>query len=69
LKNPTSGHVEVNLLGIDIHAIHSPWGQTIAINGSRSFRHESTFATKAPAELESKTIDEIVSQRIQNHIL
>src|SRR3979490_223854 len=31
LKNPTSGRVEVNLLGIDIHAIHSPWGQTIAI--------------------------------------
>src|SRR5882672_1322788 len=31
LKNPTSGHVEVNLMGIDIHAIHSPWGQTIAI--------------------------------------
>src|SRR5713101_6402480 len=31
LKNSTSGHIEVNLLGIDIHAIHSPWGQTIAI--------------------------------------
>jgi hypothetical protein len=31
LKSPTSGYVEVNLLGIDIHAIHSPWGQTIAI--------------------------------------
>src|SRR5258708_16707094 len=30
LKNSTSGHIEVNLLGIDIHAIHSPWGQTIA---------------------------------------
>src|SRR5882672_755982 len=33
LKNPTSGHVEVNLMGIDIHAILSPWGQTIAIVG------------------------------------
>jgi hypothetical protein len=32
LKNPTSGRVEVNLLGIDIHAIHSTWGQTIAID-------------------------------------
>src|SRR6266404_9269532 len=31
LKNSTSGHIEVNLQGIDIHAIHSPWGQTIAI--------------------------------------
>jgi len=28
LKNST---FEVNFLGIDIHAIHSPWGQTIAI--------------------------------------
>jgi hypothetical protein len=25
LKNSTSGHIEVNLLGIDIHAIRSPW--------------------------------------------
>jgi hypothetical protein len=42
LKNPTSGHVEVNLLGIDIHAIHSPWGQTIAIGiplGRSGFLH------------------------------
>src|ERR1700694_3639277 len=31
LKKPTSGHVEVNLPGIDIHAIHSLWDQTIAI--------------------------------------
>src|ERR1035437_115055 len=33
LKNPTSGHVEVNLLGTDMHDIHSPRGQTIALGG------------------------------------
>jgi len=31
LKNSTSGHIEVNLLGIDIHAIHSPWGQAVGL--------------------------------------
>src|SRR6202022_1654916 len=31
LKNPTSGHLEVNLLGIDIHPIPPPWGKTIPI--------------------------------------
>src|SRR6266446_4525717 len=35
LKNSTSSHIEVNLLSIDIHAIHSPLDQTIAMRRTR----------------------------------
>jgi hypothetical protein len=36
LKNPTSGHVEVNLPGIYIHAICSPWvKRSLSINRPR----------------------------------